>query len=82
MAIPAVDDGHPCASGNLVLSDPRSRLVAVYKQRRDYDVLGALTVFPDALHGAGPPVSIEAVVASCLAVVMYERVGWQNLLGD
>lgn len=86
-ANPAADDGYPRASGNLVLSDPQSRLVALYKQRRDSDVMGSLTVFPDALHDAdsaagGPTISLEAVVSSCLAVVVYERVGWQNLLGD
>lgn len=81
LSIPAVDDGHPAAHGNLKLEDPDARLVAVYKQRRDWEVLGALTVFMDHVGGEGK-VSVEAVVASCLAIVMYERLGWQNLWGD
>ncbi|OAP60429.1 hypothetical protein AYL99_05431 [Fonsecaea erecta] len=106
LSIPAVDDGFDLANGNLVLEDPQGTLVAVYKQRRDHEVLGTLTVFlAYVAGGAGngshvdengrqyvrrnsrtesldERMSLEAVVASCLAVVMYERVGWQNLLGN
>ncbi|KIY01024.1 uncharacterized protein Z520_03690 [Fonsecaea multimorphosa CBS 102226] len=118
LSTPAVDDGFHPANGNLLLEDSQGTLVAVYKQRRDHQVLGALTVFLANVaggtsreshldengfgngHGLGHRrerghghesrsieipdrgISLEAVVASCLAVVVYERVGWQNLLGN
>ena len=41
--------------------------------------LGGLTVFTENLNENVP---IEVVVSSCLAVVMYERLGWQNMFGD
>ncbi|EXJ66835.1 uncharacterized protein A1O5_10030 [Cladophialophora psammophila CBS 110553] len=107
LSMPAVDDGFDLANGNLLLEDSKGTLVAVYKQRRDHQVLGALTVFLANVAG-GPSVGnhmsgngnghghghgngnaghheeripLEVVVTSCLAVVVYERVGWQNLLG-
>lgn len=84
---PAVDDGYPLANGNLVLEDTRhpGRLLAVYKQRRDWDVLGSLAVFVDRLgveYEGEERLSVAAVVGSCLAVVVYERVGWQNMWGS
>ncbi|EXJ80724.1 hypothetical protein A1O3_07008 [Capronia epimyces CBS 606.96] len=45
LALPGVDDGHAAANGNLCLEDADGHIVAVYKQRRDYRVLGALTIF-------------------------------------
>ncbi|OAL32576.1 hypothetical protein AYO20_07886 [Fonsecaea nubica] len=130
LSMPAVDDGFDLANGNLLLEDPHGTLVAVYKQRRDHQYLGALTIFlanvaggpsgvnhhhvkangseprqrqeqghgnghgreyrqRERTHGRGDGgiescderISIDAVVTSCLAVVMYERIGWQNLLG-
>jgi hypothetical protein len=77
--IPEMDDGFPKCNGNLKLEDDDARLVAVYKQRRDSTVLGGLTVFTENLKEKLP---IEAVVSSCLAIVMYERLGWQNMFGD
>lgn len=77
--IPEMDDGFPKCNGNLKLEDPDAKLVAVYKQRRDHDVLGGLTVFTENLKADVP---IEAVVSSCLAIVMYERVAWQNMFGQ
>ncbi|KIW95552.1 uncharacterized protein Z519_04137 [Cladophialophora bantiana CBS 173.52] len=107
LSMPAVDDGFDLANGNLLLEDSKGTLVAVYKQRRDHEVLGALTVFlanvvggpsvGNHMNGSGnghghghgngnighreERIPLEVVVASCLAVVVYERVGWQNLLG-
>lgn len=77
--IPEMDDGFPKCNGNLKLEDGDAKLIAVYKQRRDSDVLGGLTVFTENLNENVP---IEVVVSSCLAVVMYERLGWQNMFGD
>lgn len=77
--IPEMDDGFPKCNGNLKLEDPDAKLVAVYKQRRDHDVLGGLTIFTENLKADVP---IEAVVSSCLAIVMYERVAWQNMFGQ
>lgn len=76
--IPDIQDGYPKANGNLKLEDADAKLIAVYKQRRDWDVMGNLTVFTDELRGG---VTIELVVASCLAVVTYERLGFQNGFG-
>ncbi|KIW20279.1 hypothetical protein PV08_00854 [Exophiala spinifera] len=84
-SIPALDDGHSWAHGNLVLSGPDDRLVAAYRQRRDYRVLGSLTIFTDTLHhdiGTRPVLTIDAITASCLSIILYERVAWQNLLGN
>ena len=74
--------------GNLILEDGHFNIVAVYRQRRDHDILGNLTVCTSHLLGTNSEdeapagkLTLEAVVASCLAVVMYERVAWQNLLG-
>ncbi|KAL2443592.1 hypothetical protein ABEF95_007435 [Exophiala dermatitidis] len=50
LTLPGVDDGHPAVNGNLVLEDPDGRIVAVYKQRRDFKVMGALTIFLDTLE--------------------------------
>lgn len=77
---PALDDASLVGHGNLILENADAEVVAVYKQQRDYDVLGNLTVFLENGITNGK-ISLEAVVASCLAVVVYERVGWQNLLG-
>ncbi|KEF58835.1 uncharacterized protein A1O9_03678 [Exophiala aquamarina CBS 119918] len=77
--IPEMDDGFPKCNGNLKLEDNDARLVAVYKQRRDSKVLGGLTVFTENLKDDVP---IEVVVSSCLAIVMYERVGWQGMFGS
>lgn len=77
--IPEMDDGFPKCNGNLKLEDSDAKLVAVYKQRRDSNVLGGLTVFTENLKEKLP---IEVVVSSCLAIVMYERIGWQNMFGD
>jgi len=79
--LPELEDGHPHANGNLKLEDASNdnKLVAVYKQRRDLHVLGSLTVFSDNLKDTVP---VEVVVASCLAIVMYERIGWQNMFGS
>lgn len=77
--IPEMDDGFPKCNGNLKLEDKDARLVAVYKQRRDSDVLGGLTVFTENLKDDVP---IEVVVSSCLAIVLYERVAWQNMFGE
>lgn len=79
-SVPYMDDASPVGHGNLILENADAEIVAVYKQRRDYEVLGSLTVFLDNGILSGK-ISLEAVVASCLAVVVYERVGWQNLLG-
>ncbi|KIW47979.1 hypothetical protein, variant [Exophiala oligosperma] len=85
-SIPALDDGHPWANGNIVLSGPDGSLIAAYKQRRDWQVLGSLVIFTDTLHRddheTKPVLNIETITASCLAIVLYERVGWQNLLGS
>ncbi|KIW66890.1 hypothetical protein PV04_06179 [Phialophora macrospora] len=93
LASAAVDDATPVGHGNLILEDSEQNPVAVYRQRRDHDVLGTLTVFLRHVkeskrgrdgtnsHGQDGKISTEAVLASCLAVVIYERVGWQNLLG-
>lgn len=94
LTLPDVDDGHAAANGNLCLETPAGEIVAVYKQRRDYRVLGALTVFQDTLDSArkyssnqdantgNVHPSIEAIVASCLALVLYERIGGQSLFGS
>ncbi|KIX02433.1 uncharacterized protein Z518_08374 [Rhinocladiella mackenziei CBS 650.93] len=79
LTLPGVEDGHPRAHGNLQLEESDGRIVAVYKQRRDFRVLGALSLFMDVVKA---PMTVEAVVASCLAIVLYERLGWQNLLGQ
>ncbi|KAJ9609533.1 hypothetical protein H2200_005860 [Cladophialophora chaetospira] len=86
----ALDDTFPVVHGNLILEDSEANIVAVYKQRRDYEVLGNLTVFSN--HVSGPrqdgrneqegKITVEAVVGSCLAIVVYERIGWQNLWGN
>ncbi|ETI22645.1 hypothetical protein G647_06721 [Cladophialophora carrionii CBS 160.54] len=103
LAAPAVDDATPVGHGNLILEDADQTPVAVYKQRRDHEVLGTLTVLLQHVnetgsdgrnghgqghghghgHGKGNDgkITTEAVLASCLAVVTYERIGWQNLLG-
>ncbi|EXJ58383.1 hypothetical protein A1O7_05808 [Cladophialophora yegresii CBS 114405] len=95
LASPAMDDATPVGHGNLILEDAEQTPVAVYKQRRDHDVLGTLTVFlwhvnesgtdrgngHGHAHGHDSKITTEAVLASCLAVVTYERIGWQNLLG-
>lgn len=83
-SIPALDDGHPWAHGNIVLSGPDDSLIAAYKQRRDYRTLGSLVIFTDILQHddtTKPILTIEAITASCLSIILYERVGWQNLLG-
>ena len=88
----ALDDTLPVVHGNLMLEDAEQNVVAIYKQRRDWEVLGTLTVFSEYVddhqrqqheyHGQQGKITVEAIVASCLAVVMYERVGWQNLWGN
>ncbi|KAG9777207.1 hypothetical protein KCU88_g4587, partial [Aureobasidium melanogenum] len=103
--LPGVDDGHPAVNGNLVLEDPDGRIVAVYKQRRDFKVMGALTIFLDTLEPMttttttdivsaqgqqpsgeleperAPRPTVEAVVASTLAVVLFERISFRSLVG-
>ncbi len=88
----ALDDTLPIVHGNLILEDAHMNVVALYKQRRDWEVLGTLTVSSEYVHdhqqqehrndGQEGKITIEAVVASCLAVVIYERVGWQNAWGN
>ncbi|KAL2443579.1 hypothetical protein ABEF95_007204 [Exophiala dermatitidis] len=101
LALPGVDDGHPAVNGNLVLEDPDGRIVAVYKQRRDFKVMGALTMFLDTLEPTtttttadevsepqpsgeaerAPRPTVEAVLASTLAVVLFERISFRSLMG-
>lgn len=76
--IPELQDGYPKANGNLKLEDSDANLIAVYKQRRDWDVLGSITIFSDRLREG---VTAELVFASCLGIVTYERIGWQNGFG-
>ncbi|KIV89458.1 hypothetical protein PV10_06857 [Exophiala mesophila] len=76
--IPELQDGYPKANGNLKLEDADANLIAVYKQRRDWDVLGSITVFTDRLRDGA---TVELVFASCLGIVTYERIGWQNGFG-
>ena len=82
----ALDDTFPTGHGNLLLEDHKKMVVAVYKQRRHDDLLGSLMVSKQVPAKPGAfeegKITVEAVVASCLAIVMYERVGWQNLLGN
>jgi hypothetical protein len=73
--------GTEAGHGNLILEDANGRIIAIYRQRRDFDILGSLAVFAQEQHSE-PKITTEAIVASCLAVVVYERVGWQNLLGN
>jgi len=90
MSKSALDDTIPIVHGNLILEDSEANLVAVYKQRRDWEILGNLTVFSkhaqtsthETTNEQLGRMTVEAVVASCLAVVVYERVGWQNLWGN
>lgn len=76
--IPELQDGYPKANGNLKLEDADANLIAVYKQRRDWDVLGTITIFTDRLRDGA---TAQLVFASCLGIVTYERIGWQNSFG-
>ena len=86
----AIDDtSSPAGHGNLILEDSESNIVAAYKQRRDYEVLGLLIISTERMNASRRNgtdqeegrITTEAVIASCLAIVIYERVGWQNLMG-
>ena len=77
--IAEMNDGFRKCNGNLKLEDKDARLVAVYKQRRDSDVLGSLTIFTDNMKEKVP---LEVIVSSCLAIVIYERIGFQNMFGQ
>jgi hypothetical protein len=76
-----VHDSAPSCNGNLKLVDPdqANRVLAVWKNRTDLSILGALHVLYKLDEGRAG--LLEEVIVSCLALVFAERLstrGWQK----
>lgn len=84
----------PSAHGNLKLLDPsrpEKGVLAVWQNKTDLSILGNLVLFEELDEsgesgevGAESKVGLEEVVASCMTVVMAERIslrGWVGGLG-
>ena len=80
-AIHQVDFEAPECNGNLKMVDPQhpERILAVWKNRTDFLILGALLVLEK--FDEGRKGMLEEVVLSCLAIVIAERLSARGWLG-
>jgi hypothetical protein len=78
-ALEMVHNDAPNCNGNLKLINPEApeRVLAVWKNRTDYLILGALFILAEFDEGK----LLEEVVLSCLAIVFAERVSARGWLG-
>ena len=76
-----VKDGTTSGRGNLKLLDPCGKLVAVWRNMTDSEELGVLTVDTSGSIGAALEVKLEECVATCVAVVMVERLQYKGWIG-
>ena len=78
----------PECHGNLKLVDSRGKVLAAWRQQRGKKVLGMLYVFDDEEEEVGKGkvgpggLDIDVVVATCLYVVIVERILWTTFVGS
>jgi len=80
-AVDLVHNEAPVCNGNLKLIDPndRERILAVWKNRTDPTILGALFILDE--FDEGNKGLLEEVVTSCMAIVLAERLSGRGWLG-